>query len=159
MNIVQKAVCMRSTARLWCLYRTLSFNNATLHPHHHTSQPVFGKPTRALFLLASFKCDKVFQKRSLSLLSENQKAIFTNQKTMKRPAGCWIESYTNIISQLSGSWNWAWLGIPSEPPRNKTAKSFRIWLAPKIRKNYFCIYIKGKLLRQVQESRQHRIKC
>ena len=27
----------------------------------------------------------------------------------------WIESYTNIISQLGGSWNWAWLRIPSEP--------------------------------------------
>ena len=27
----------------------------------------------------------------------------------------WIESCTNIISQLSGSWNWAWLGILSEP--------------------------------------------
>ena len=50
MNIVQNAVCM-SSVRLWCLYRTLSFNNATLHPPPRTHIPAFIWQINKLLLL------------------------------------------------------------------------------------------------------------
>ena len=72
-------------------------------------------------------------------------------------AGCRIESYTNIISQLSGSGNWAWLGILSEPLEIKRLNRSVFAYQQKYEKTHLWIYIEGELVRQAEESGLDRI--